>query len=287
MFARLLPSESVREEVSKWLKDDVPTTDIGGFVVGEKIEKANLLCKSPGVLAGVPHAQAVFDVMGLEVKWNVEEGTYIDGSSTNKVVVAEVAGKCRNILLAERTALNTLSRASGVASKTREAVLIAKEHNWGGCVAGTRKTTPGFKSVEKYALLVGGGATHRQDLSQMVMLKDNHIASAGSITAAVNLARSAAGFSMKIEVETSTIEDAKEAAEAGADIVMLDNFKPEDLQTAAADLKAVYPHVLVEASGGITEETMHRYMCPAVDVISRGNLTQGYACVDFSLKIVA
>ena len=220
MFSKLLLKTNVQEEVRQWLSSDCPSTDIGGFVVGEKEEVAYLFMKSTGVLAGVPYAQMVFEEMGLEVKWQREEGEFIEGSSSNKVVIAEVSGKCRNILLAERTALNIMSRASGVATKTREGVKIAKENNWSGHIAGTRKTTPGFKSVEKYALLVGGGSTHRQDLSQMVMLKDNHIASAGSITSAVQLAKSAAGFSMKIEVETSTIEDAKEAAAAGADIVM-------------------------------------------------------------------
>ena len=109
-------------------------------------------------------------------------------------------GKCRNILLAERTALNTLSRASGVATASMRAAAIKKENSWHGYIAGTRKTTPGFRIVEKYSMIVGGVATHRLDLSQMVMLKDNHIWSAGNITEAVRLARSAAGFSMKIEV---------------------------------------------------------------------------------------
>jgi nicotinate-nucleotide pyrophosphorylase (carboxylating) len=182
------------------VQDDCPTTDVGGFVVGEKIEIAHLFCKASGVLAGVPFAQAVFDHLELQVEWNVEEGVYVDVSETKKVVIATVRGKCRHILLAERTALNILSRASGVATQSRKAVKIAETAGWHGYVAGTRKTTPGFKMVEKYALVVGGAATHRQDLSQMVMLKDNHIWSAGSISAAVKKARTAAGFSMKIEV---------------------------------------------------------------------------------------
>lgn len=285
-FSHLLPP-TYRESIKTWLNDDCPTTDIGGFVVGDKLETAHLLMKSSGVLAGVPFAQAVFDYMGLDVQWLVEEGTYVDvSSSSNKVVIAIVKGKCRDILLAERTSLNTLSRASGVATEARSAVNIAKQHQWHGYVAGTRKTTPGFKHVEKYALVVGGAATHRQDLSQMVMLKDNHIWSAGGITAAVQKARSAAGFSMKIEVECQSVAEANEAAAAGADIVMLDNFNPETFIKAAAEVKSGFPHVLIEASGGITQETMHLYMCPHVDIISRGSLTQGYSCLDFSLKII-
>lgn len=201
MYSNLLPP-SYKKDIETWINDDAPNIDIGGFVVGDKIEVAHLLCKSSGVLAGVPYAQAVFEYMGLDVEWKFEEGTYIDcsQSSNRKVIVAIVKGKCRNILLAERTALNTISRASGVATLAKQSVDIAKSKQWHGYISGTRKTTPGFKAVEKYALLVGGAATHRQDLSQMVMLKDNHIWSAGSITAAVSKAKTMAGFSIKIEV---------------------------------------------------------------------------------------
>jgi nicotinate-nucleotide pyrophosphorylase (carboxylating) len=200
-FSHLLPA-GFKSEVAQWIKDDCPATDIGGFVVGEKFETANLYCKSSGVLAGLPFAQAVFEFLNLECEWLYEEGTYIDvnNSEISKVKVAVVSGKCRNILLSERTSLNILSRASGVASAARRAYNIKVTNQWHGFVAGTRKTTPGFRNVEKYALLVGGVSTHRLDLSQMVMLKDNHIWSCGSITNAVQKAKLAAGFSIKIEV---------------------------------------------------------------------------------------
>ncbi|KAJ1427464.1 nicotinatenucleotide pyrophosphorylase putative [Ochromonadaceae sp. CCMP2298] len=285
VFAHLLPA-TFKEEVIQWAREDCPATDIGGFVVGEKIETATLYCKSTTVLAGVPFACALLDFYGLTYTWTTEEGQLIDVEAAGgKVVVAKVEGKCRDILLVERTCLNILSRASGVAAAARKAVQIKEKHNWHGYVAGTRKTTPGFKSVEKYALVVGGAATHRLDLSQMVMLKDNHIWSAGSITNAVKKARSAAGFSMKIEVECQSVAEALEAAAAGADIVMLDNFTSDSIEAAAGQIKAQFPHILVEASGGITEATMGEFMSPSVDVISRGSLTQGYACADFSLKI--
>lgn len=282
MYSHLLPP-TYKTEVQRWVSEDCPSIDIGGFVVGEKEETAHLLCKSSGVFAGLPFAQAVFEHLDLNVIWHMEEGTFIDCSEPGKsrIKVATVTGKCRNILLAERTALNTLSRASGVASDARTCAAVAKANNWHGWVAGTRKTTPGFKFVEKYALVVGGVATHRQDLSQMVMLKDNHIWSAGSITAAVRKARSAAGFSIKIEVECQSVDEASEAAAAGADIVMLDNFTSETIHPAAAAVKAAYPTVLVEASGGITIETLSQFMSPHIDIISLGALTQGmftYSC---------
>ena len=119
----------------------------------------------------------------------------------------------------------------------------------------------------------------------MVMLKDNHIWSAGSITDAVKLAKKAAGFSQKIEVECQSLEEAQEAASAGADIVMLDNFEPAQLKADARQLKTQFPHLLIEASGGITTDTMAEYLCSDVDVVSQGKLTQGYSCLDFSLKI--
>jgi len=230
---------------------------------------------------------AVFAHLGCTVEWHRDEGSVLDPAKDlgGKVKVATVRGPCRLLLLGERTALNSLSRASGVATESAECVAVARAHGWHGHVAGTRKTTPGFRIVEKYALLVGGAATHRLDLSNMVMLKDNHIWSAGSIASAVALAKKAAGFSSKIEVECRGLEEGLEAAAAGADIVMFDNMEPGPLKLAAGLLKASFPHVTVEASGGITLATMPSYFSPHVDVISQGRLTQGYTCLDFSLKI--
>ena len=190
------------------------------------------------------------------------------------------------MLLGERTALNILSRASGVATQAHAVSSLARAAGWHGEVAGTRKTTPGFRLVEKYALLVGGCSTHRLDLSQMVMLKDNHVWAVGSVASAVRAARRACGFSSKIEVEARGLDEALEAAGAGADIVMLDNYAtPAALIADAQRLKALHPHVLVEASGGIGRAALPDYFSPAVDVVSMGALTAGYPIVDFSLKV--
>ncbi|CAI5717860.1 unnamed protein product [Hyaloperonospora brassicae] len=285
-FAHLLPP-SWATHVQQWLEDDVPSFDVGGFVVGETEETALLLGKSAGVLAGAPFFTEVFRTLGCRVEWLLQEGDEVEPSSvpSGKVVVARVTGKCRQLLLGERTALNILTRASGVATVARRSVDLVRALGWTGHVAGTRKTTPGFRLVEKYALLVAGASTHRYDLSQMVMLKDNHVWAAGSITKAVHKAKLATGFSVKIEVECRRLEEAQEAATAGADIVMLDNFEPEELKATAAALKQQFPHVLIEASGGITPATLGQYVSPDVDVVSQGNLTQGYPCLDFSLKI--
>eukprot|EP00656_Telonema_subtile_P033371 TRINITY_DN3696_c0_g1_i1.p1 TRINITY_DN3696_c0_g1~~TRINITY_DN3696_c0_g1_i1.p1 ORF type:complete len:295 (-),score=73.80 TRINITY_DN3696_c0_g1_i1:254-1138(-) len=282
-FANVLPA-CTPSQIQQWIEDDCPTFDVGGFVVGNKPEEAWCWGKTSGILAGSPFFTAVFDHVGCTVEWLYEEGSQIDVTD-GKVIIAKVRGPARNLLLGERTALNIISRASGIATQARRMRSLKDAHNWHGEVAATRKVTPGFRLVEKYAALVGGASTHRMDLSHMVMLKDNHIWSCGSITGAVQKARSACGFSSKIEVECSSFEDAVEAADAGAEITMLDNFEPEALKEVARRLKERFPKLTIEASGGITEETAAAYFSPDVDVLSQGALTQGYACLDFSLKV--
>jgi nicotinate-nucleotide pyrophosphorylase (carboxylating) len=160
-------------------------------------------------------------------------------------------------------------------------------------LAGTRKTTPGFRLVEKYGMLVGGCDPHRHDLSAMTMLKDNHIVAAGSITSAVRAAKAAGGFAIKVEVECQSFEEADEAIAAGADVVMLDNFTGEGVKIAASQLKDKWGRgtadrkaFLVEVSGGLTEENVEAYVCADVDVISTSSIHQGVKHVDFSLKIM-
>lgn len=289
-FSTLLPQTNIQPFIREWLKDDMPTFDVGGLVVGSDVKKATLYMKSPGVFAGKPFVDAVFDILDCKITWEdiAVEGTYIDNKG-GKIVLATVEGPCNLLLRGERTALNTISRCSGVATACYLSSQKMKDMfpTWTGAVAGTRKTTPGaFRIVEKYGLIVGGCNTHRLDLSQMTMLKDNHIwACGGDITKAVKLARSAAGFSQKIEVECQSLEEALEAASAGADVVMLDNYTPEELKIDATKIKGQYPSVIIEASGGITYNTMDQYVCDAVDIISRGDLTHGYSCLDYSLKI--
>ena len=291
-FASLLPP-SWKSLIQRYLEEDVPSFDVGGFVVGDEEREALLYCKEKSkriVLAGVPFFDEVFAELGCSVSWKFKEGDDVNvseaGGKEGKVVVAVITGPCRRLLLGERTALNILSRASGVATASRELSVLARELKWHGEVAGTRKTTPGFRLIEKYSLLVGGCSTHRMDLSSMVMLKDNHVWATGSITNAVHKAREACGFSSKIEVEARTLDEAKEACAAGCDVVMLDNYDSVDaLISDARVLKQTYPSVMVEASGGITKSTISAYFSPYIDIVSSGSLTAGYGIVDFSLKI--
>ena len=296
-YSSLLPTSNLKPIIRNWLIEDHPTFDVGGLVVGTSDKTATLYMKSEGIFAGKPFMNAVFDEVGCSITWNEDvaiEGKYLnpndpDNNGNGKIILAVVKGPANAILRGERTALNTLSRCSGVATLAYKSCQKLKSihPNWLGSIAGTRKVTPGsFRIVEKYGLIVGGCNTHRLDLSQMTMLKDNHIwACGGDITKAVQLARSAAGFSQKIEVECQSVQEALEAASAGADVVMLDNFEPDQLKKDAKVVKDKFPNVIVEASGGITFETMGDYVCEHVDIISRGNLTQGYSCLDYSLKI--
>ncbi|BFZ56370.1 nicotinate-nucleotide diphosphorylase (carboxylating) [Savitreella phatthalungensis] len=283
-YAHLL-SPGWRNIVTEWLKEDTPAFDFGGFVVGEGEERAVLLGKSPGVLAGVPFVDEIFLQLGCKVEWHLAEGESFE--PVHKV--ATVTGPVRHLLLGERIALNALARCSGIATKSARMLKAARAAGYTGILAGTRKTTPGFRLVEKYGMLVGGIDMHRNDLSSMVMLKDNHIASKGSITNAITAAKSVAGFSVKIEVEVSSEADADEAIEAGADIVMLDNFDTSGLKACSRALKSKWQDskhsFLLECSGGLTESNLDGYLTNDIDIYSTSSVHQSVQHVDFSLKI--
>uniref|UniRef100_A0A3Q3VZT9 Nicotinate-nucleotide pyrophosphorylase [carboxylating] n=1 Tax=Mola mola TaxID=94237 RepID=A0A3Q3VZT9_MOLML len=280
--AHSIPPHTLTRMAREWLEEDTPNFDPAGACVGSLEVQARLLCKTPhSVLAGSPFFTAVFTEVGCTVDWIFQEGDEIDAVT----LTAVVRGPARSLLLGERPALNCLARASGIATRCSRLQRMAAAGGWHGEVAGTRKTTPGFRLVEKYAMLVGGASTHRHDLSGMVMLKDNHIWASGSITQAVQTARSVCGFSSKIEVECCSAEEAREAAGAGADIVMLDNFLPQELHVEAQALKVEFPTTLIEGSGGVTPDNLALYFSPHVDIISLGCITQGCPVVDFSLKV--
>ena len=175
----LLPTHFT-ENIARWLAEDTPSFDYGGFVVGSSQRNAFLLCKSPGVLAGFPFFEEVFRQCSCTVSWHYAEGTHVDPEQEGgKVKVATVTGPTRKLLLGERVALNMLARCSGIATRSRNMLRLVREAGYNGIVAGTRKTTPGFRLVEKYGMLLGGIDGHRHDLSSMIMLKDNHIWSKG------------------------------------------------------------------------------------------------------------
>ncbi|KDN45916.1 putative BNA6-nicotinate-nucleotide diphosphorylase [Tilletiaria anomala UBC 951] len=309
-YAHLLPP-SWTSTITHWLAEDCSSFDWGGYVVGEEIKTAHLYCKSAGVLAGVPFFEEVFRQIGdCEVQWHYAEGAVLGAispsanSTTNttesklKLKVATVRGPARKLLLGERVALNTLARCSGIATASHSFLQTARSAGYCGIVAGTRKTTPGFRLVEKYGMLVGGVDAHRYDLSSMVMLKDNHIWSSGNIARAVQQARSVAGFSLRIDVEVQNESEAVEAIEAGADVIMLDNLSGDELGACAERLKAKYGEAgnaaesgrrrfLLESSGGIDIDNVQSggHLVNAIDIISTSSIHQSTKHVDFSLKL--
>lgn len=225
----------------------------------------------------------------FRVEWHIVEGATIPAGS--KTHVATVRGSARKVLLGERVALNTLARCSGIATASASTIALLRNAGYKNTLAGTRKTTPGFRLVEKYGMLVGGCDPHRHDLSSMTMLKDNHIWSCGSITKAVHAAKASGGFAVKVEVECQTYEEADEAITAGADVVMLDNFTPEGVRECAKRLKDKWgrgrgARALVEVSGGLTAENVREYVCEDIDIFSTSSIHQGVKHVDFSLKVV-
>lgn len=284
-FEYLLPP-SWKAQVNAWLAEDSPSFDYGGYVVGEAERTAFLYGKGerPAVLAGCPFFTEVFHQLGCGVEWHVEEG---DSFQPTKHV-GTVRGKARHLLLGERVALNLLARCSGIATKSKQVKDLAVQCGYPGIVAGTRKTTPGFRLVEKYGMIVGGVDTHRHDLSSMIMLKDNHIWSSGSITSAISQARSVGGFSLLLEVEVRSEAEADEAIEAGADIVMLDHMKGDELVNAARRLKEKWAgkrRFLFESSGNITEANFRERAISEIDILSTSAVHQSVQHVDFSLKI--
>lgn len=277
-----------KSQITTWYAEDTPSFDYGGFVVGDSKRTATLYGKSKGILAGVPFFDEIFAQAGCTVSWHIKEGSVIDPGASGKFPVATVTGPVRKLLLGERVALNTLARCSGIATKSRAMEELVRQAGYTGILAGTRKTTPGFRLVEKYGMIVGGVDGHRHDLSSMTMLKDNHIWARGSITEAVKAAKAVGGFALKVEVEVDSEAGADEAIGSGADIIMLDNFSGEELKVAAKSLKQKWAgkkEFLLECSGGLTTENVASYINNDIDIISTSSIHQGVPHVDFSLKI--
>ncbi|TFY69418.1 hypothetical protein EVJ58_g421 [Rhodofomes roseus] len=282
-YEHLLPP-SWKPQVTAWLAEDTPSFDYGGYVVGEDQREAFLFGKGKqiAVLAGAPFFTEVFAQVGCQVEWHMQEGETFHPVKH----VATVRGKARHILLGERVALNMLAPVQR--DRHPRVLDLARGYGYKGIIAGTRKTTPGFRLVEKYGMLVGGIDPHRHDLSSMIMLKDNHIWSSGSITAAVQAARKVGGFSLLLEVEVGSEGEADEAIDAGADIIMLDNIEGRQLVAVAKKLKEKWAgkrNFLFESSGNITEANLQERAVNDIDILSTSSVHQSVQHIDFSLKI--
>jgi nicotinate-nucleotide pyrophosphorylase (carboxylating) len=281
-----MPRKVLEEKLKQILAEDVGEGDVTSEAVvpaGLTVE-AVVLAKEAGVVAGIEETVIFAESLGLSVKAEVADGTEVKSGT----VILKISGNARTILSAERTLLNLLSRMSGIATKTRRLTEKLHKANLTAKVAATRKTAPGLLYFDKKAVVVGGGDPHRLRLDDMILIKDNHVAIAGSVENAVKKAK-AYGSSKKIEVEVTSTEDAVKAAAAGAGIVMLDNFPPQQVREAVEALKKAgfFGKVLLEVSGGITEQNLLDYASAQVDIISMGALTHSVKALDISLEISA
>ncbi|MDU4695692.1 MAG: carboxylating nicotinate-nucleotide diphosphorylase [Paenibacillus sp.] len=276
-------NEGLVEAIRGWLKEDVGSGDVTTAVtipVGHE-SKGIIHAKQGGIVAGMPVAQLVFEIVDPNLTFTprVKDGERIEKGA----ILAEVEGSTHSILTGERLALNLLQRLSGIATRTKTFVEAL-----GGLptrLVDTRKTTPGHRMLEKYAVRTGGGSNHRFGLYDAVMIKDNHIKGAGGIAQAVSRARAHIPHTMTIEVETESLEQVEEALQAGADIIMLDNMAPDLMKEAVRRIKAKAPHVTVEASGNVSLETIRGIAESGVDVISVGRLTYSFESLDISLDL--
>ncbi|MFD2671517.1 carboxylating nicotinate-nucleotide diphosphorylase [Marinicrinis sediminis] len=276
-------STQIKEQIVHWLKEDVGSGDVTTLstIPEGHVSKGLIHAKQAGIACGMKIAQWVFEVVDATVSF---EPLKADGDTVQQGdTLAIVEGSSRSILIGERLALNLLQRMSGIATRT---------HEYAQQVAGTavrlvdtRKTTPGHRLLEKYAVQVGGGHNHRFGLYDAVMIKDNHIKAAGGIQQAVEQARAAIPHTMKIEVETENLAQVEQALAAGADIIMLDNMRHEEMRTAVSHIQAHSPHVVTEASGGVTLHTIAAIAACGVDVISVGRLTNDISPLDISLDL--
>lgn len=280
-----VPRRIMEEKLKQILAEDIGQGDITATaLIPPKLQvKAEVIAKEDGVVAGIEEATILAEYMGFEVRAKVTDGEKIK----NKQVLLQISGDAQTILSVERTLLNVLSRMSGIATKTRALTEKLQKAKVKARIAATRKSAPGLLYFDKKAVVIGSGDPHRLHLDDMILIKDNHLAIVGSVEEVVRRAKANASFTKKIEVEVTNIEDALKAADAGADIVMLDNFTPKQAKEAGERLrKAGFTNVLLEVSGGITAENMLDYASAQVDVISMGGLTHSVKALDISLEIV-
>lgn len=271
----------VDELIKKALLEDInyldTTTDY--LIPEEQEDTAQFLAKADGVLCGLEAALRVFEILQPDFKY---EAYKKDGDCIKKgEIFAKIHGKTRTILKGERTALNLIQHMSGIATLTNEAVKIVEGTK--ASIADTRKTLPGLRPIQKYAVTVGGGKNHRYNLSDAAMLKDNHVDAGGGIENAVKTLKKKLGHMTKIELEVRNLDELKQALDAKVDVIMLDNMSTDLMKEA---VKITNGQALLEASGGITNETLREVAETGVDIISIGALTHSVKAFDISLKIL-
>ena len=281
----LIPPKILEEKLKQLLAEDVGQGDVTTVAVvpAGLIVEAAIIAKETGIAAGIEEVTILAESLGLSVKAEAADGDEIKKSK----IIIRMSGNARTILSAERTMLNLLSRMSGIATTTQKLAEKLRKASSPAKIAATRKTAPGLGYFDKKAVLIGGGDPHRLRLDDMILIKDNHIAIAGNVEKAVKKAKQNAPFSKKIEAEVTSTADALKAAEAGADIVMLDNFSPKQVREAVEAVKKAgfFGKILLEVSGGITAENLLDYASTQVNIISMGALTHSVQALDISLEM--
>ncbi|MBI5741403.1 MAG: carboxylating nicotinate-nucleotide diphosphorylase [Nitrospirae bacterium] len=267
------------------LHEDIGILDVttSALIPANHVSDAAIIAKGDFILAGLPFAERVFHLTDSKIKFRAlkKEGGRIKAGD----IIAKLTGKTANLLMAERTALNLLQRLSGIATLTGNYVKSVKGLK--AKIADTRKTAPGLRYFDKYAVKTGGGHNHRYGLFDGVLIKDNHIAAAGGVAKAVKIARARAHHLMKIEVEVKNITEVNEALSAAADIIMLDNMSGGDMKKAVSVIRRRNPGVIIEASGNVTLDDVRSIAETGVDLISVGALTHSAPAADISLKIAS
>lgn len=280
---RNLKLDLVVNNIRAWLAEDVGTGDVSALatIPADHTSKGIIHVKEDGIVCGLQIAALVFAEIDSALHFEPQKQ---DGDTVVKGdVLAVVSGSTRSILIGERLALNLLQRLSGISTKTREYVNALE--GLSTRLVDTRKTTPGLRLLEKYAVRVGGGYNHRFGLYDAVMIKDNHIKGAGGITKAITAAREEIPHTMKIEVEVESFDQLDKAITAGADIIMLDNMSISDMKEAVLIIRTRAPHVIIEGSGSVTLQTIKNLAETGVDVISVGRLTYSVTALDISLDL--
>jgi len=276
---------SIEEQMRAFLMEDIGLGDITSEALIDEgqVAKARLFYREDGIAAGLEEVETLFRILGCDVTPLETDGNEVKAGE----IIMEIEGPARSLLAGERTALNILGRMAGIATAVAEMVAEASKVSQQIRVASMRKTAPGLRELDKKAVALGGGDTHRFRLDDCVLIKDNHLALMPSVAEAVRTARDKVSFTKKIEVEVGTLEEAVEAAEAGADIIMLDNMPPEEIRRCLAHLaeRGLREGRIYEASGGINPENVAEYAASGVDVMSMGFFTHSVRSLNVKLKI--
>lgn len=275
-----LPQFYIDDLIKRAISEDINYIDVTTdyLIPDGSVSTARLISKDEGVVAGIEIGMRVFELLDADVTFTIFKK---DGEAVKKGdVIAEMRGSTAALLKGERTALNLMQHMSGIATETRKCVDLIKGTR--ATIAETRKTLPGLRPLQKYAVVAGGGVNHRYNLSDAAMLKDNHIDAYGSLTKAVEALRSKVGHMVKIEVETRTLEELEEALAVKADVIMLDNM---DCATMKKAVEIAAGRAKLEASGNVTHENIREVAETGVDIISLGALTHSVKCFDISMRI--